>query len=41
MRQDTDVHRGISRYLEWAQDTIVASLAIVLLADRLTARQSA
>src|SRR4030081_884935 len=27
----TDVHEGISRYLEWAQDAIVAVLALILL----------
>ena len=31
MKHDRHVHHGLSRYLEWAQDAIVASLAIVLL----------
>jgi uncharacterized membrane protein (DUF373 family) len=33
----THVHRGIAQYLEWAQDAIVASLAIVLLVVMLRA----
>src|ERR1700676_247489 len=30
-RSNTDVHQGLARYLEWAQDAIVVSLAGVVL----------
>jgi uncharacterized membrane protein (DUF373 family) len=30
-RANTDVHQGLSRYLEWAQDAIVVGLALVIL----------